>query len=489
MTLYRLQKLSKEIKKMDSTHILILPMPFQGHIMPLMEMAHHLIDAGFTVTFVNTDFNHRRLLSAAPDGGAAFSNTNSRLRLFGISDGMSSDEERKDVGLSCKLMPSGMSPGLESIVRAAAAEGRPIQWILADFNMAWAFALANQMGLRSAAFCPPSAAMIAVVLNFSKMIEIGLIAEDGSQNKDKDEMFQLAAGIPTLHTSQLPWNMLGNSADKSAVFSFIMTNNRGLTDHAEFIICNTFMDLEPQAISLLPSAVPIGPLFPAEHHPIGHLWPPTNSSTIMDWLDSHSPGSVLYIAFGSHAIFDQAQVDELAHGIEMTGRPFLWAVRPDLTTMDPSKVFSTEFLSLVQDRGLLVGWAPQLQVLGHPSIGCFMSHCGWNSTMEGIRNGMRFLCWPYFTDQFLNQSYICDIWMIGLRVRPNEEDVEGELGRTEVTLITRKMIRERVEEVMGDDEMRKRALMWKERALQSVSASGSSYENFKRVVDIMKTRT
>ncbi|KAI0501142.1 hypothetical protein KFK09_016085 [Dendrobium nobile] len=163
---------------MDSTHILILPMPFQGHIMPLMEMTYHLIDAGFTVTFVNTDFNHRRLLSAAPDGGAAFSNTNSRLRLLGISDGMGSDEDRKDVGLSCKLLPSGMSPGLESIVRAAAAEGRPIQWILADFNMAWAFALANQMGLRAAAFCPPSAAMIAIALNVSKMIEIGLLTED-----------------------------------------------------------------------------------------------------------------------------------------------------------------------------------------------------------------------------------------------------------------------------------------------------------------------
>ncbi|XP_020579726.1 UDP-glycosyltransferase 83A1-like [Phalaenopsis equestris] len=471
---------------MESAHILILPFPFQGHIMPLMEVAHKLIDAGFTVTFVNTDYNHRRLLSAtADDGHAAFSTTtSSRLHLLGIPDGMASDEDRKDLGLCCKLISFGMTPGLMSVIRAAADEGRPVQRILADQNMAWALPSAIQMGVRAAVFWPASAAMIAIILNIPKMIEIGVINEDGLQMKN--EVFRLTTGIPEVCLTQLPWNLAGNSADKSDIFSYIMTNNRATIDHADSIICNTFMDLEPEAISLLPSIIPIGPLFPIEHHPIGHLWLPTNSSIVLNWLDSHSPGSVLYIAFGSLAIFDEAQVDELAHGLELTGRPFLWAVRPGLTTMSPGQLFSSAYLSRVRDRSLLVGWAPQQQVLAHPSIGCFISHCGWNSTLEGVMNGTRFLCWPYFTDQFLNQSYICETWKTGLRMTP-EKNGEGELEGSDVAFITRQHIKERVEKVMRDDEMRERALMWKEKAFKSVSIGGSSYENFKRIVNIMKT--
>ncbi|GFY82942.1 hypothetical protein Acr_02g0011820 [Actinidia rufa] len=76
--------------------------------------------------------------------------------------------------------------------------------------------------------------------------------------------------------------------------------------------------------------------------------------------------------------------------------------------------YPKRFRERVATRGRIVGLAPQHKVLSHHSVACFLSHCDWNSTVEGLSNGVPFLCWPYFGDQFLNQSYICDVWKVGL---------------------------------------------------------------------------
>ncbi|GLT36245.1 hypothetical protein SLA2020_106370 [Shorea laevis] len=95
----------------------------------------------------------------------------------------------------------------------------------------------------------------------------------------------------------------------------------------------------------------------------------------------------------------------------------------------------------------MVGWAPQRVVLGYPSIACFMSHCGQNSTMEGVSNGVPFLCWSYFGDQFLNESYIYEIWKVGLKF---EKDESG--------IIKREEIKSKVEKLLGDENFKVRAL-------------------------------
>ena len=99
----------------------------------------------------------------------------------------------------------------------------------------------------------------------------------------------------------------------------------------------------------------------------------------MSWLDQQPHGSVLYVAFGSFTHFDQNQFNELALGLDLTNRPFLWVVR-----QDNKRVYPNEFLG---SKGKIVGWAPQQKVLNHPAIACFLTHCGWNSTMEGLSKG------------------------------------------------------------------------------------------------------
>ncbi|XP_050946013.1 linamarin synthase 1-like [Cucumis melo] len=102
-------------------------------------------------------------------------------------------------------------------------------------------------------------------------------------------------------------------------------------------------------------------------------------------------------------------------------------------------VFPLRFQERIESCGKIVGWAPQQRC--HPSIACFVNHCGWNSTLESLSNGIRFLCWPYFADQFPNESYICDIWKVGLKLK---KDKYGIVTRTE--------IKEKVEKLIADED-------------------------------------
>lgn len=133
------------------------------------------------------------------------------------------------------------------------------------------------------------------------------------------------------------------------------------------------------------------------------------------------------------------------------------------------------FVERVKNRGKMVNWAPQQRVLAHASVACFLSHCGWNSIVEGLSNGLPFLCCPYFADQFLNQSYILDHWGTGLGF---ERDEGG--------IIRKEEIRVKVEELLSDESYKLNALKLQVKARASVEGGGSSKENLLKFVDWIK---
>ena len=286
-------------------------------------------------------------------------------------------------------------------------------------------------------------------------------------------MISLSPGMPTINTAHLVWNCIGDSKTREIMYNFIVKNNQA-TEIAEFIICNSFYEIELPVFAYAPKILPVGPLLTGQRFgkPAGHFW--SEDTTCMVWLDEQPASSVIYVAFGSFTIFNRRQFQELALGLELSGRPFLWVVRPDLTDVshDP---YPHGFRNRIATRGRMVGWSPQQKVLAHPSIACFISHCGWNSTIEGVRNGVPFLCWPYFADQFLNESYICDVWRTGLRMSPDESGI-----------ITRDQIKSKVEELLGIKEFGVRASILKEMARKSINKGGSSFDNFNSFVHAMR---
>ncbi|XP_010936390.1 UDP-glycosyltransferase 83A1 [Elaeis guineensis] len=452
---------------MSLPHALILPYPAQGHVIPLLELSYCLIDNGFKITFVNTENNHKRVLANLSKKEGEMKGIN----LVAVPDGLESEEDRKDLGRVNDGFLKNMPICLEELIRRSnESEDDRITCMIIDVSMGWALEIAKKMGLRAAAFWPASAGILATTLSIPKLIENGVIDPEGTL---KQQMFQLDADMPPMNSNHLVWTCFSDPELRPKLFNYTVNSIRAVKI-AEHIICNSFKEIELPAFTYAPNIIPVGPLLTGERFgkPIGHFWP--EDATCMAWLDEQPANSVIYVAFGSFTIFNQIQFQELALGLELSGRTFLWVVRLDLTS-ETSDAYPEGFRDRVMTKGRMVGWAPQQKVLAHPSISCFISHCGWNSTLEGVRNGVPFLCWPYFADQFLNQSYICDIWRIGLQMIANESGI-----------ITKEHIKLRVEELLGDKTMRARALELKEIANRSVIKGGSSFENLKSFADAMK---
>ncbi|KAH7655712.1 UDP-glucuronosyl/UDP-glucosyltransferase protein [Dioscorea alata] len=454
---------------MRRSHALLLPFPAQGHVFPLMELAYNMASQGFIITFINTDFNHARLLSSTT--------TPSSINFISIPDGMQPEDDRNNIAKLCQALMTFMLLHLLELINIMnIQESHKPTCFNADEGMAWALDVAKKTGLRSTAFSPASANTFTSLRSVPYLIERGIINEHDGSAKKPGQVFILSPGIPPMNMDNLAWNCFLDSEYNKIMFQYIVNNNKAMK-HAEFVMFNSFYEAEKAIFDYLNSSkmLYIGPLLAKHSSSIclsRRFW--AEDKTCKSWLDEQSDNSVIYVAFGSLVILDERQFQELALGLELTGRPFLWVIRPDITGKDAIPL-PEGFSDLIGDQGKVVEWSPQQEVLAHPALACFITHCGWNSTMEAVSNGVPFLCWPYFADQHLNQIYICDVWKNGLK-----------MVRDENGLITKEEIRDKVEELVGDEGMKKRALALKEMAVKSVDNGGSSFENFNTYINAMK---
>ncbi|KAJ0694492.1 putative limonoid glucosyltransferase [Helianthus annuus] len=270
------------------------------------------------------------------------------------------------------------------------------------------------------------------------------------------------------------WACMGDPATNQIFFDYLFLKGKDAAEAAYHIICNSSMELEPGAFTLFPKMLPIGPLLATNKstRQVGHIW--KEDSTCFTWLHQQPVCSVIYVAFGSITIFDQLQFEELALGLEDTKMPFLWVVRPS-PSCNMDYVYPSGYLDRIGSRGNLLSWAPQQEVLNHPSVACFMSHCGWNSSMEGVSNGVPFVCWPYFADQFFNKTYICDIWKTGVG-----------LNKDETCIVTRGEIKSKVEQLVNNDIHEANALNLKEKLTECLREGNSSNNNLNKFIDWLK---
>nr|CAB3493180.1 unnamed protein product [Digitaria exilis] len=453
-------------------HILVLPFPAQGHVIPFMELSHRLVDHGFEVTFVNTEAYHSLVLAALPQASGGETALGVGIHLASIPDGLTGDDDRKDIGKVTDACSRHVPQHLERLIAEMEATGRPkVKWLVGDMVLGSCFEVAKKLDIRVATFWTASAACLAIMLSAPKLVDEGVINDMGWA--ERDETFELAPGMPTLPTSQMPWmDGTGTPVGHPALFELI-TRFEKFNSLAEVVVCNSLDEAEVGTFKLFPDILPIGPLFADGEFrkPVGNFLP--EDERCIKWLDAQPNRSVVYVAFGSMAIFDPRQFEELAQGLELTGRPFLWVVRPDFT-VGLNKAWLAEFQQRVAGTSIIVSWCSQQQVLAHRAVACFVSHCGWNSTMEGVRNGVPFVCWPYFCDQYLDRSYITNVWRVGLAVSPSADGI-----------VTKEELRSKVEQVLGDDDIKERARLFMDASRRSIRGSGSSFENFIKFVDLL----
>ncbi|GFQ06904.1 scopoletin glucosyltransferase, partial [Phtheirospermum japonicum] len=201
----------------------------------------------------------------------------------------------------------------------------------------------------------------------------------------------------------------------------------------------------------------------------------------LDWLSTKEPNSVVYVCYGTLSVFSAAQTHEIAAGLESCGRDFIWVVKNEEGTLPEG------FEQRVGKRGLLIkSWAPQVLILEHESVGGFLTHCGWNSLLEGVTAGKPMITWPISSEQFDNENLVTKVLKIGVGVGSMEwiERLDVPKG-----LIKGEDIAKAVNEVMvGEEsvEMRNRVKALSDSAKKAVEKGGSSYNNLDSLLEELR---
>ncbi|KAL8225351.1 hypothetical protein R6Q57_017908 [Mikania cordata] len=249
------------------------------------------------------------------------------------------------------------------------------------------------------------------------------------------------------------------------------------------MVINTFEELEQEYVKEFKKLKGgkvwcLGPLSLSNSNDSGYN-ASINDQGYLKWLDSKEPGSVVYACFGSSSQIILAQLIELGLALEASKSPFIWVIRAGDRANEVEKWLSESgFETRIKDRGLIIrNWAPQPMILTHPSVGGFLTHCGWNSILEGVSAGVPMITWPQFAEQFLNEKLIVQVLGVGVSVGARVVVHWGQEDKFGVT-VKSEQVKTTIEQVMHvGNEIRKKAKAIGMMAKKAVEEGGSSHHS------------
>ncbi|CAJ2677514.1 unnamed protein product [Trifolium pratense] len=455
---------------MSRHRILLVTYPAQGHINPALQFAKRLISMGAHVTLPITRHLYRRLIHLNSS-----LTTIPNLSLTPFSDGyddgfMAIDRTDADFNLYSSQFNSRGSDFVTNLILSAKQESQPFTCLLYTLLLPWAPRVARGFNLRSAQLWIEPATVFDILYYYFH----GYSNHINNQHKTTIEL----PGLPfTLSPCDIPSFLFrSNPSPLSFVFPYFQEQFHELdVENNPIILVNTFEALEPEALRAVDTInnlkmIPIGPLIPfnSDASFSGDLL--QVSSDYVEWLNSKPNSSVVYVSFGSYFVLSQRQTDEIARALLDCGFSFLWVLR--------EKEEDLKFKEELGEKGKIVKWCSQMEVLSHSSLGCFFTHCGWNSTLESLVSGVPMVAFPQWTDQKTNAKLVEDVWKIGVRV-DGKVNEDGIVGREE--------IRRCLEVVMGSgekgEEMKKNAKKWKELAREAGKEGGPAEKNLRSFLE------
>ncbi|KAG0485732.1 hypothetical protein HPP92_009811 [Vanilla planifolia] len=267
-------------------------------------------------------------------------------------------------------------------------------------------------------------------------------------------------------------------------------------DLTDGVIINTFEELEHWYLNSYRGATgklvwPVGPLSlykeGAEAKAARGKESSVKIEVVVRWLDRQKAGSVVLVSSGSVARNTLAQLMQIGYGLEDSGMAFVWAIKEARDSEEVSR-WVTEMEERIGERGLVIkGWMPQVTILSHVAVGGFMTHCGWNSTLEAVAAGVPMATWPHFYDQFLNERLVVDVLRVGVEVGVREPTaVVVEEGSLEEVKVTRDELRRALARLMDSGEegkrRRQRARDLGEKARRAMEEAGSSWQSLENII-------
>ncbi|KAG9439252.1 hypothetical protein H6P81_019417 [Aristolochia fimbriata] len=422
-----------------SGHVLMLPYLAKGHLIPFTALAQTLSDrtSFIKITLISTPVNVQILRSLLPPNTPiCFAELPFRSTDHGLPPGVETTSSAPRHVVRDLLRASGsLRPDVEHLVGAISRrDGKPPLCVISDVAWGWTLEIAKKFGTQH-------------------------------------YIFNVAAAMASrgwtgpLAASWMPPTLLEQFC---------------LSRETDGVLFNTVEALEAEALDDLRRNVwrrvwAIGPLLLSSSHSSSS----SPSQTLLQWLDRRPKKSVLYVCFGSEVLIPPQNITELAKGLEASGKSFIWVIRAPIgfDIQDDEDFSSVEWLpegfqervTREKDQGLLVKqWAPQMEILSHESTGAFFSHCGWNSAVESLREGLPIIAWPLDFEQPLNSRFLEEELGVAVEVA---RGADAEIRGSEVERVIRLVMD-------GDSEkgaeMRRKAKKIREEITLAGTSKGSS---------------
>lgn len=473
-------------------HFVLIPFMAQGHMIPMMDIARLLAQRGVIISIFTTPVNAKRfesVIARAVDAG--FQIHVIQLHFPSVEGGLPEGCEFYDMLPSlesafkffacCRMLQPSVEQRLRELKPSPSC-------ILSDFCHPWTNQIAQKLGIPRLLFHGFCCFSLLCIRNLSTSEEL--------DNVTSDSEYFVVPDLP--HRIELTEAQVGslikpiNPERKELIDEMREAEKEGYG-----VVVNTFEELEPDYVTQYRKATGkkvwcIGPVGLCNKDRLDIAERGNKASVhghrCLKWLDSREASSVIYACLGSMTRLPTSQLIELGLGLEASNRPFIWVIR-DASDEFQKRLLEEKFEERIQGRGFLIyGWAPQVLILSHHSIGGFLTHCGWNSTIEGICSGLPMITWPVFAEQFINERLVVKVLKTGESTGMKSPVFLG-MGEIGVQ-VTRDDTKVAIDKVMDEGEegqmRRKRAKELGELARKAVNEGGSSYLNITQLIqDIM----
>ncbi|KAK6288002.1 hypothetical protein POUND7_014181 [Theobroma cacao] len=457
-------------------HAVLLSSPGLGHLIPVLELGKRLVTVN---NFKVTIFVVSSLTAAAESQVLQSSMSPELCEVIRLPPANISDLVDADAAVVTRIavLMREIRPALSSAISALKY---PPTVLIVDLFGTESLGFADDFKIPKFVFIPSHAWFLALTIYLPRLDEV----VKGEYVDEKEALF--IPGCRPVQPEDVVDPMMCRSDQQYAEYVHMGMNIL----MADGILVSTWEELEPETLAALRDNKLLGRISKVPIYPIGPMIRPigavdhSSKKLLFDWLDKQPSVSVLFVSFGSGGMLSNEQMRELAWGLELSRQRFIWVVRTPAVKSGDGSFFSVGsgssndklsflpegFLGRTQNLGLVVSdWAPQVEILSHPSVGGFFSHCGWNSTLESIMNGVPMIAWPLYAEQKMNATMLAE----GLRIAVRSKILpsKGIVGRGEIKMLVRK--------IMVDDEgraMRARVKELKLSAERAWTRNGSSWK-------------
>ncbi|KAL9277215.1 hypothetical protein ACSQ67_025238 [Phaseolus vulgaris] len=461
--------------EVHSLHVFFIPFLAYGHFIPTVDMAKLFAEKGVKATIITTPLNAPFITKAI--GKTKTSSTMIHVKTIELpcaEAGLPNGCENTNSLTTGTLFPAFFRACglLQYPFEQLLLEQRP-NCVVADVMFPWATDSAAKLGVPSLVYDGTS--FFSICANQC----MGLYEPYKNVSTDSEPFLipNLPGEIKMTRMQVSPHAM----SDESSGVTKLLDEVKESDLKSYGMVVNSFYELEKVYADHLRNVLGrkawhIGPMFLSNR--VKEEKACIDEHECLKWLDTKEPNSVIYVCFGTTTKLKNSQLKDIATGLEASGEQFIWVMGK--RQEDGVGWVADEFEKKMEGKGLIIrGWAPQVLILEHEAIGAFVTHCGWNSILEGVVAGVPMVTWPIAYEQFFNEKLVSEILKIGVPI--GAKKWAAGVGDT----VKWEAVEKAVKRIMSGEEahqMRNKAKMLSRLAREAVAEGGSSNSDLNALI-------